>query len=90
MTKGMPNVSVDLAIPEDPALGTRYETETAYRLRARAALEMMKRMERERHGQMRTVRLDSRTVVSATCGRMEEIIKDNECRRSGTIKSEGQ
>lgn len=75
--------------PGEPALPERgfAEAERMQRDKAMAALEMMRRLERGKRGSMRTVRLDSRTVVAATEKRMEEIIKDNERRMSGRISN---
>lgn len=83
MGRGM----IDPQAPELPERGFA-DAERMQRDKAMAALEMMKRLEREKSGIMRTVRLDSRTVVAATEKRMEEIIKDNERRKSGRIKSD--
>lgn len=78
---------IDARNPELPERGFA-DSERMQRYRAMAALEMMKRLEREKRGAMRTVRLDSRTMVSATGERMEEIIKDNERRMSGRINND--
>ena len=83
MGRGM----IDPEAPELPERGFA-DAERMQRYKAMAALEMMKRLEREKRGTMRTVRLDSRTVVTATEERMEEIIKDNERRMSGRINND--
>lgn len=78
---------IDPEAPELPVRGFA-DAERMQRYKSMTALEMMKRLEREKRGTMRTVRLDSRTVVTATEERMEEIIKDNERRKSGRINND--
>lgn len=89
MTAGMQGGNIDQGIPVDLPRIPGYDPEKQYRSGALAALRMMKQLEKEKMRDMRTVRLDARTVVSATKGRLEEILEDHDRRQDGIRESDG-
>lgn len=68
----MRDAKVNELINRNDMMQTAYITDTAERARALEVLARMKEMEAKRKKKMKTVRLDSRTIVCSTKGMLQE------------------